>query len=51
LTTFSTLQLEVISLGKDGHVLMAAGYLAASVAAGLLALTAATLITRRARLA
>jgi CrcB protein len=51
LTTFSTLQVEVISLGKDGHVLMAAGYLAGSIAAGLLAVTGATLLTRRARLA
>jgi CrcB protein len=51
LTTFSTLQLEVVSLGKDGHVLMAVGYMAASIAAGLLAVAAATLLTRRARLA
>jgi len=51
LTTFSTLQVEVVSLEKDGHVLMAAGYMVASITVGLLAVTGAMLITRRARLA
>lgn len=37
LTTFSTLQLEVVRLVDDGHLLTGAGYLAASVAAGLCA--------------
>jgi CrcB protein len=47
LTTFSTLQLEVLRLGRDGRVGLAVGYLAASVAAGWLALYLATALTRR----
>ena len=37
LTTFSTLQLEVVLMLRDGHAALAAGYVAASLAAGLLA--------------
>ena len=51
LTTFSTLQVEAIALGRDGHAALAAAYLAASVACGFLALAATTRATRRARLA
>ena len=36
LTTFSTLQLEVADLARDGHVALGAAYLAVSVVAGLL---------------
>lgn len=35
LTTFSTLQVELIRLARDGHAGLAAGYGAASLAAGL----------------
>ena len=35
LTTFSTLQLELIRLGRDGHVGLAAAYVGASLAGGL----------------
>jgi CrcB protein len=35
LTTFSTLQLELIELGRAGHAWLAAGYLAASLGGGL----------------
>lgn len=37
LTTFSTLQIEVVRLVDDGHLLTGVGYLGASVAAGLAA--------------
>ncbi|WP_354698306.1 Putative fluoride ion transporter CrcB [Paraconexibacter sp. AEG42_29] len=37
LTTFSTLQLELVSMLRDGHTGLAAGYGAASLAAGLAA--------------
>jgi CrcB protein len=37
LTTFSTLQLEVLEMLDDGRVALAAAYLAVSVAAGLCA--------------
>lgn len=35
LTTFSTLQVELIRLGRAGHAGLAAGYLAASLGGGL----------------
>ena len=35
LTTFSALQLELIRLGQDGHVALAASYAAASLVGGL----------------
>ena len=35
LTTFSALQLELIRLGRSGHAALAAGYVAASLAGGL----------------
>lgn len=48
LTTFSTFQLEVVELGKDGHVALAAGYLVVSIAVGLAALALASGLVRRA---
>jgi CrcB protein len=51
LTTFSTFQLEVVTLIRQGNDVMAGGYLAASLAAGLLCAyggrQAMTLLTRR----
>ncbi len=49
LTTFSTLQIETISLGRHGHVPLAVAYYAASVAAGLAAMFVVTRLVRRAR--
>ena len=50
LTTFSTLQLEVVELGRDGHAALAALYLCISVALGLAAVLLAAGLVRRARL-
>lgn len=50
LTTFSTLQLEVAELGRDGHAPLAALYLVVSVALGLAAIRLAAGLVRRARL-
>lgn len=50
LTTFSTLQVELISLGRDGHVGLAAAYLGASLAAGFGSVYLATAATRRVKL-
>ena len=47
LTTFSTLQIEVIKLIRNGHAFIAVGYLAASVLAGLLVVQVATALVRR----
>lgn len=49
LTTFSTLQVELIRLVRDGHPATAAGYLAASLAGGLVGVYLATALTRRVR--
>ena len=46
LTTFSTLQLELVELLRHGHVGIAAAYLAASLAAGLCGVYLATAVTR-----
>jgi CrcB protein len=51
LTTFSTLQLELLQMLDGGEGGLAAGYAAASVAAGLLAIALTTNLVRRARLA
>jgi fluoride exporter len=48
LTTFSTLQVELLDMLDHGSGGLAAGYAAASLAAGLLALAAATNIVRTA---
>ena len=50
LTTFSTFQVELIRLGRNGHAPLAVGYLVASVAGGLVLVYLATALTRRARL-
>lgn len=50
LTTFSTLQIEVIRLCRNDHVTLAAGYLAASVILGLVLVQVATALVRRAPL-
>jgi CrcB protein len=49
LTTFSTFQVEVLRLAKDGHPATAAAYAAASLAAGMAAAIAATVLARRQR--
>lgn len=48
LTTFSTMQVETITMLEHGHLALAAGYTAASIAAGLLAVAIATALVRRA---
>ena len=50
LTTFSAFQLEVVQLGRDGHVGLAAAYLAVSIALGMAALALTSGLVRRARL-
>ena len=50
LTTFSTMQVELLRMLDGDHVGLAAGYAAASIAAGFAAVAAATAITRRVRL-
>jgi len=47
LTTFSTFQVQLVELGDDGHVALAAAYLAVSVAVGLAAATAGARLARR----
>jgi len=51
LTTFSTLQLELLRMLDGRHLALAAAYAAASLAGGFLAVAAATNLVRRARLA
>lgn len=48
LTTFSTLELEVLRLGRGHAVGLAAGYLVASVVAGFAAVLAGSAVARRA---
>jgi CrcB protein len=50
LTTFSAMQVELLEMLDGDHVGLAAGYAAASVAAGFLAVAAATNVVRRPRL-
>lgn len=50
LTTFSAFQLEVVELGRDGHVALAATYLVVSIALGMAALALTSGLVRRARL-
>jgi CrcB protein len=50
LTTFSTVQIELLRMLDHGHVGLAIGYAAASVAAGFVAVAVATSVTRRVRL-
>jgi CrcB protein len=50
LTTFSTLQVELLKMIDHGHAGLALGYAAASLVAGFVAVAASTSITRRVRL-
>jgi len=50
LTTFSTMQLELLGMLDRSELLLAAGYGAASLAAGISAVAAATALARRGRL-
>ena len=47
LTTFSTMQVELLTMLDAGRLGLAAGYAAASVAAGFLAVLVATNVVRR----
>jgi len=49
LTTFSTFQVELIKLGRNGELGTAAAYAGASLAAGLVGVYFATALTRRVR--
>lgn len=49
LTTFSTMQVEVVRMLEHRHFGLAAGYVAASIIAGLLAVYIATALVRRVR--
>ena len=51
LTTFSTMQLELLQMLDGDHLGLAAGYAAGSIAAGFLAVAVATNLVRRTRLA
>ncbi len=51
LTTFSTMQIELLDMLDAGRVGLAAGYAGASVVAGFLGVALATSAVRRARLA
>ena len=46
LTTFSTFQVETITLAGDGHAGLAAAYAATSLAAGMIASVGATVVAR-----
>ena len=50
LTTFSTLNVEVLKLARHGHAALAIGYATASLALGLACVFALTALTRRAGL-
>jgi fluoride exporter len=49
LTTFSTFQVETITLANDGYAGLALAYAAASIAAGMVLAAAASVIARRRR--
>ena len=49
LTTFSTMVLEILAMIEHAHLLLAASYAAASIAAGLAAIELSTKIVRRGR--
>ena len=51
LTTFSTMQLELLVMLDGGHFLLAAAYATVSVVCGFAAVAAATNVVRRTRLA
>ncbi|MGI9164561.1 MAG: fluoride efflux transporter CrcB [Mycobacterium sp.] len=50
LTTFSTMQVEVLLMVREHHYGLAVAYVSASVAVGLLAVHTATSLVRRARI-
>ena len=50
LTTFSTMQVETLKMIEAQHYGLAAGYAAASIAAGLVAVYVATVLVRRVRI-
>lgn len=50
LTTFSTVQVELIRLGRDGDAGLAASYFAATLLGGLVLMFAVTRLVRRARI-
>jgi len=50
LTTFSTMQVETLKMIEAHHYGLAAGYTAASIVAGLLAVYAATVLVRQVRI-
>ena len=50
LTTFSTMQVETLKMIEAHHYGLAAGYTAASIAAGLVAVYVATVLVRRVRI-
>ena len=50
LTTFSTMQVELVKMLEHHHYGLAVGYTAASIAAGLLTLYLATTLVRRTRI-
>src|SRR5213592_807100 len=47
LTTFSTMQVELVVMLDDGRLALAASYAAASIAVGFITMTVATNLTRR----
>ena len=49
LTTFSTMQVEIVKMLDGGHLGLALGYAAASIAAGYAAIQVATAMVRRVR--
>jgi fluoride exporter len=49
LTTFATMQVEIVTMLDDGRDGLAAGYAASSIVAGLVALHVATAMVRRVR--
>lgn len=51
LTTFSTMQLELLQMLDEGLLALAAAYAGISIAAGFLAVAVATNLVRRARMA
>ena len=48
-TTFSTFEVEILDLLRAGHVALAVGYAAASIACGYLAIAVTTALVRRLR--
>lgn len=49
LTTFSSLQVEAIALGRDGHGVLAVAYVGTSIVVGLVCVALASALVRRAR--